>query len=362
MLTDHQMEIAESIISGNKYRTTLAGLAGTGKTTVAQYIYQKWIDAGLDVCMMGPTGKSTVVLRKKGVPAVTIHSAIYHFKGQYENMRGEVELVFRDNMKGKFADRFMVDEGSMPSLQQVTDIESRDTPVLWIGDPGQLPPVKSKPNGLFNKPTHVLTEIHRQAADNPIIKWAYELRSGTPLAKPFPGIRHIEVRGRGPVFVAGKMLDLKIDRLIVKTNVQRVALNTAYRGLRDLKGVIAVGDEVVCIANNKYLDLINGEIFTVLKVLSQDRDSTHVIMKNIDTLETRSVHVWNSQFGQERKTDDEVDQSFGLFDFAYAMTCHKFQGSSCRHAGITARGFSENDTAFNYTAATRCESEATVFA
>ncbi len=48
-------------------------------------------------------------------------------------------------------------------------------------DPGQLPPVKAKGTELLTKPTHKLTEIHRQAADNPIIKLAYAVRRGAAL-------------------------------------------------------------------------------------------------------------------------------------------------------------------------------------
>lgn len=361
-LTPSQLEIARSIIDSKAFRTTLAGLAGTGKTTVARYIYEQLVAAGREVCVMGPTGKSAVVLRSKGVPATTIHSAIYHYKGQYENLQGEIELIFRDNNKGKFCDYFMVDESSMLTERQVKDIEARNTQVLYIGDPGQLPPVKSRPNGLFEKPTHILREIHRQAAGSPIIKFAYALRKGASLSNPFEGITHIPVRNQGPVFVASKMLDCGIDRLVVRSNMQRVLLNMAYRGIVDRRGVVAVGDEIICIQNNKLLDVVNGEIFRVTDVFTRARDWTEIGAENVDTGENIVVKVWNAQFGQERRVDtEEVDQIYMLADYAYAITCHKMQGSSARHVGIAARGAADQEAKWNYTAATRAEQDITVF-
>lgn len=361
-LSESQLQIAEQIIDRNVIRTTLAGLAGTGKTTVLKYLYDRIVASGRDVCVLAPTGKAAMVLRAKGVPAITVHTGLYHYKGQFENLRGEIELVFKDNKKGKFCDVLMVDEGSMLTKKMVEDIEARETQTIFSGDPGQLKPVKSPPNGLFVKPDFTLKEIHRQAAESPIIKFAYALRKGTSLANSFPGIKHIQVRGRGPIFVASQMIDNRIDRLIVKSNAQRVAINRAYRGITDRRGCVAVNDEIICINNNKYLDIVNGEIFKVLEVSDQEANSTRVKVRNVDTGWVRSVLVWNAQFGQERKLEEEIGQEFGLFDWAYAMTCHKFQGSSARHIGIAARSFGDADPCWNYTAATRAEQDLTVFA
>ncbi|MFP3624917.1 hypothetical protein, partial [Burkholderia sp. SIMBA_051] len=53
--------------------------------------------------------------------------------------------------------------------------------ILFIGDTGQLPPVSQ--DGIedfmtmFNNPDFTLTEIHRQAAENPIIKLSMMART-----------------------------------------------------------------------------------------------------------------------------------------------------------------------------------------
>ncbi len=62
------------------------------------------------------------------------------------------------------------------------DLLSFGTKVLVLGDPGQLPPVKSGEGGggFFTEqaPDVMLTEIHRQARENPIIALAETVREG----------------------------------------------------------------------------------------------------------------------------------------------------------------------------------------
>lgn len=362
MLTPRQLEIAEPIIESDSARISLAGLAGTGKTTVSHYIYHAWIRQGLSVAVLGPTGKSAMVLRSKGVPATTIHSAIYHYRGSFETDRGETELIFKDNKSGRFCDRLIVDEASMVTERQRDDIQERDIPTLWVGDPGQLKPVKSRPNNLLTRPDFTLTEIHRQAADNPIIQYAYRVREGVPLTTRHPGINHVHVNGQGPTHVAGAMLDRKIDRLIVRSNAQRIAVNNSYRSLLGRKEVVTEGDEIICILNNKYQGVVNGEIFEVKQVLERFETYTTVSALSKDTGLRYRLSVWNAQFGQAEKIED-VDQCFVLCDHAYAITCHKSQGSSWGHVAVAAKGSDSYDDSreWAYTGVTRAENSLTIF-
>lgn len=361
-LSPHQLEIADSIVRSDSARISLAGLAGTGKTTVSHYVYHKWVEQGLEVAVLGPTGKSAMVLRAKGVPATTIHSAIYHYRGTFETDRGETELIFKDNRSGRFCDRLIVDEASMVSDKQKDDIQERDIPTLWVGDPGQLKPVKSRPNGLLTRPDYTLTEIHRQAADNPIIQYAYRVRTGEPLTTRHAGVNHVPVSGLGPTFVAGKMLDKAIDRLIVRTNAQRIAVNNSYRAIVGRKEVLVEGDEIICILNNKYQGVVNGEIFKVEKILDQFETYTTVSAVSKDTGLHYRLSCWNAQFGNAEKVED-VDQCFVLCDYAYAITCHKSQGSSWGHVAVAAKGSGdyEDSREWAYTAVTRAEDSLTIF-
>jgi ATP-dependent exoDNAse (exonuclease V) alpha subunit len=353
--------VADAIVCSTSARQSLAGLAGTGKTTVAMAVYNGWVARGLRVKVLAPTGKAASVLQYKGVPATTIHSEIYYFRGKFLDDRGNEQLLFEDNKKRGGADRYIVDETSMVTKKQKDDIESRGIATLWVGDPGQLRPVMSKPTGLLSKPTHLLREIRRQAAGNPIISWSHALRRGASIEQPFPGIEHLECLGRGPTYVANQMLDRCINRLVVKTNVQRVALNAAMRTATGKKGLLDEGDEIICCLNNKRLGVVNGDIFSVLEVRKSNSAYHEAIVRNIVNGQKQRVHIWNSQFGQAARVEEEIDQEYMLADYAAAITCHKMQGSSAAHVGIAAKGYCDHDTSWNYTAATRAEEFVTVF-
>ncbi|MFP3711714.1 AAA family ATPase, partial [Paraburkholderia sp. SIMBA_009] len=57
------------------------------------------------------------------------------------------------------------------------------TTILVLGDPGQLPPVSG--GGFFTEqePDYLLSEIHRQAKDNPIIHLAMDVREGREIMR-----------------------------------------------------------------------------------------------------------------------------------------------------------------------------------
>src|SRR5688500_3222997 len=155
----------------------LFGYAGTGKTTLARRIAEG-VDG--DVLFAAFTGKAAQVMRNKGCAnARTIHSLIYRPRGEKpEKETGELQPAFalnRASPVGK-AKLIIVDECSMVDEALGRDLLSFGTPVLVLGDPGQLPPVKSGDGGggyfTEHEPDVMLTEIHRQARDNPIVALA----------------------------------------------------------------------------------------------------------------------------------------------------------------------------------------------
>ena len=64
----------------------------------------------------------------------------------------------------------MIDECSMVDEELGRDLLSFGKPILVLGDPAQLPPVKG--GGFFTEtaPDVMLTEIHRQAEGSAIIR------------------------------------------------------------------------------------------------------------------------------------------------------------------------------------------------
>jgi exodeoxyribonuclease V len=202
------------------------GYAGTGKTTIVSHAIS---DLGLttgtaglggDVLYAAFTGKAALVMTRKGTPASTIHSLIYHVsepteaeiekikkeiadlavrlpsmgpaERQFEEVRlKKLELQLKDIHKPRFtlnpgsilrdAKLLVLDEVSMVGDDMAHDLLSFGKPVLVLGDPGQLPPVKGE--GAFTKvqPDVMLTEVHRQTGESAIIRLATMARQGKPI-------------------------------------------------------------------------------------------------------------------------------------------------------------------------------------
>src|ERR671917_687661 len=151
----------------------LFGYAGTGKTTLARHIAE-----GVDgaVAFGAYTGKAALVLRSKGcTDATTIHSMIYRSR---ESDEGGPQFVLNRQSQAARADLIVIDECSMVDEELGRDLLSFGQPVLVLGDPAQLPPVKG--GGFFTEapPDVMLTEVHRQAKDDPIIRLSMAVREG----------------------------------------------------------------------------------------------------------------------------------------------------------------------------------------
>src|SRR5215211_5760515 len=125
-------------------------------------------------------GMSASVLRQKGCrDASTIHSMIYRTR---ESDEGGPLFALNRSGPASQADLIVIDECSMVDAELGRDLLSFGKPVLVLGDPAQLPPVKG--GGFFTTelPDVMLTEVHRQAQDNPIIRLSTAVREGRSLA------------------------------------------------------------------------------------------------------------------------------------------------------------------------------------
>ncbi len=75
----------------------------------------------------------------------------------------------------------IIDECSMVDEELGKDLLSFGTKVLVLGDPAQLPPIQG--GGFFTaaEPDAMLTEVHRQAQDDPIVRMSMDIREGREL-------------------------------------------------------------------------------------------------------------------------------------------------------------------------------------
>ncbi len=87
-----------------------------------------------------------------------------------------------------------------------------------------------------------------------------------------------------------------------------------------------------------------------------------VLLESVDTGERSRQMLWNAQFGQERKLDDEeLSQEFMLTDYAYASLATSFKAVVPSMLVSPARGYKTESALWNYTAVTRGEENLTIY-
>lgn len=193
-LTEEQTEAWDYLRPRLKSEGTLSslqGYAGTGKTYLTAAMAQHFITRNYDVRIAALTHQAKYVLQEHMPPEVvsnasisTIHSLL-GLKLVPDGKGGQ--KLTNDKMReldlpAKEKSVILVDEASMlgGNLWRYVDNASMKTPASWlfIGDPAQLPPVMEKESDALFQDGVKLTEIVRQARDNPIIETATAIREG----------------------------------------------------------------------------------------------------------------------------------------------------------------------------------------
>lgn len=378
----------------------LFGYAGVGKTTLARHL----AEGEGSVYFVAYTGKAASVMRAKGCgQAMTIHQLIYmptdkskaklndlrdslmHLVHELEQEGDPPEAIERHKDVVKFkraiaeeekrlrspaftlnpdapiqeADLVVVDECSMVNNRMGEDLLSFNIPILVLGDPAQLPPVKG--GGFFtNKnPDVMLTEIHRQARDNPIIDLATRVREGQSL---------VDGRYGDSIVMTGKPEPSSVteaDQILVGANLTRRMCNDRMRGLLGFKPdpMPEPGDKVVCLRNDHDVGLLNGTLWEVtdVQVIDGYNRIGLSIKSNGDTLEGIEAHVHYFQ-GRESELPYYEIRDAQCFDFGYALTTHKAQGSQWPNVFIFDESclFRNDAKRWLYTAITRASERVTV--
>lgn len=312
-LTKEQMDIATSLIKGikTKREQSLAGYAGTGKSTVLSYIHNKL--SNFAVCAY--TGKAANNLKNKGIlDASTIHSLIYIPESQED---GSVKYILR-NWKEFQYDGILVDEGSMVPTNLYRDLNTFKVPIIYFGDHGQLEPIGDNPN-LMKNPMYKLEKIHRNAGD--IARFAEHLRFGK-------SHKDFECEDGSVEFKTANEVEdkdlLETDQIICAFNKFRTGMNFRIRTLLGRVSLVETGDKVMCLRNNRELGLFNGMIGTVTGV--KEGKSIKIDFENEQGKFT-NITVDKKAFGCEKFVPGPFDDRDVMpFDYSWVATCHKMQG------------------------------------
>jgi exodeoxyribonuclease-5 len=336
----------------------LFGYAGTGKTTLAKHIAE-----GIDgkVLFAAFTGKAACVMRAKGChDASTIHRLIY--KPQEQN---EADPTFElwSKAPASHAKLIIIDECSMVDAELARDLLSFEVPLLVLGDPAQLPPIQG--GGFFTdaQPDAMLTEVHRQARDNPIVRLSMDIRAGNALLPGQYGETQVVTRGDlDPKRVIGA------DQVLVGRNATRRAYNARLRERRGFADPLpVVGDKLVCLRNNRNKGLFNGALWVVKEKPKRRRRILRMRLKPDEELgedeEMVKVSVRPECFNGGLDELEWIERKpFDEFDYGYVLTVHKAQGSQWDDVVLFDESdvFRENRGRWLYTGVTRAAKRLTV--
>ncbi len=345
----------------------LFGFAGTGKTTLAKHLAEGVKGTVLYGCF---TGKASLVLRKKGCEgATTIHSMIY--KARQDPVTGEVTFKLDRDSAASAAELIVIDEVSMVGQELANDLLSYGKKVLVLGDPAQLPPVKGEGFFINGNPDVMLTEVHRQAAENPIIRMSMDIREGKRLA---PGEYGSSVVIKRDDVDQDQMRELVLgaDQLLCGLNRTRTNFNARIRTLKELAGVQqawhpAVGDRLVCLKNDRDENLFNGGLWMTREVEPKSTGTLRILVESLDEPERSPQHIEVLEpffNGTEKDLDWRKRMGYQEFTYGWALTCHKAQGSQWDNVIVfdESRAFRDDSAKWLYTAITRAAEKVTVVA
>lgn len=322
------------------------------------------------------TGKATRVLTqnlisqkslKKQDSVSTIHSLIY--SPMVDAKEQIIGWELKDSVK---YDLIIIDEASMVSKEIWQDLLSFNIPIIAVGDHGQLPPIKGKFN-LMEKPQIKLEKIHRQAAGNPIIEWSIQARKEgniplETLRTPKGTVRKIDKNDIDAQSDIEELLTNYTDDAMILSgyNNTRTRLNEFIRKSLGFESPIPqINDRVICLRNNHITGIYNGMLGTISKITEENEDWYFAEIQFDDEMSTYKGLISVNQFGNSESlnfTDKRSKIMTGdLFDFGYALTVHKSQGSQARRVILFEERFKQmNDEMWRkwlYTGVTRAMEE-----
>lgn len=371
---------------------TLGGLAGTGKTTIATRLPGELGLALADVAYSASTGKAASMLnRKLGYKLAKTNHGLIYFPMPFHCEKCPqaddpdarchdrtchhcgVEWERRDELEDE-PQLVISDEASMVDRHVHRDVLSYGVPVVWIGDHGQLPPVKSEFKLLAN-PDIRLETVHRQVADSPVLALAMQARAGIAL----------KFGDYGPGTAVTPLSDTELADFIPPDGNWEDWMNlcgkndTRVDGNRNIRDMLGFrrnqpepGDRVICLRTNYRAGVYNGQTGTVLDCEAGMESGYPVyglVVKLDGERELYNGLALAEQFNHEvprgtAATMSDMPKFLDLFDFAYVFTVHKAQGSEAKHVNLFAMdvggGDKDSRQRWLYTGISRAQQTVTV--
>ena len=342
---------------------TVGGFAGTGKTflisIIRQEIYNRYNKK--DIAFVTFTGKASSVLKTKldennaffeADFCGTIHSLIYKPELHYDKNSHKMVITGWFKKEELAYDLIFLDEASMVNQEIWNDLISYNIPIVAVGDNGQLPPIGDKFN-LMKKPEYILSEIKRQALDNPIIRLSQDIRNGKSIPDGFYDSENKNVFKLPWSDPVCRKIFNNIDFfnedviLLCGFNRTRVSFNQMIRTNNNFNSPEPYpGERVVFLKNNYFSKVLNGMLGKVLYLMYESNDIYNMTINIDDYEDPYSGLVYNKCFGKEKydEAQSEIQEikntkffknllknsdfkTLDLCDFGYCISVHKSQGS-----------------------------------
>lgn len=359
------MNFVNSPINGGKLY--IKGRAGTGKTFLLAKVCEE-IDSGR-VEILSLAGKAVDNIINNGVRgAKTIHSFLYK-----PVISGNKVVGYRKS--DNFSEIIILDEFSLVNENILNDLVKSCDKLILFGDPYQLPVIGKKPKDPDANDVVELMDIHRNAKDSPIIKLAEHYRQGKLVKKggqKTSGDSTIIVKKHDGNFYVYN----DIDVVLCGRKKTKCYVNKVYRENLGIESKLPmVGEKLLALDNLKDMGYYNGKQVVVERVGVPYREgNNHLIdLEVVDSFGVRmpTITTYCDTFYKERFDKNEVVfDNAGLgyneakelkktichFDFCYACTVHRFQGSQATNVLFLAYdNFMRGDDKFRflYTGVTR---------
>ena len=411
----------------------LGGYAGTGKSTILPYIIEKCGLHPSEVVFCAPTGKAARIMGQKlydvyndpKIAPTTIHRLMYkprpekvdalkrkilelsillshnagvktinvggddveryHLEESLELMKRELDRLYTSKDGPRFqintdsiireARLVVVDEASMVGETMADDMREFGIPILAIGDPGQLPPIREHPGLTIGTPDVFLEEIHRQAADNPIIWLANQVRQGNTNINYGTIGHNVRILRQNEDTVSADP-----DRnamVLCGSNLRRYNLTCDIREASGFTDTGPMEGEPLIVTKNCRKDqtLVNGTFaLTTRDVgnLKEGSSSFRLEMKD-EMGQHRSLHVAQCLFERHYAKNQQYSscskeamfdsvRKLDNVDWGWVVTVHKAQGSSWKDVVLHDQSsvFKNSQKQWLYTGITRASETLTI--